>query len=381
MININTLNRLDKLCIGSSVDKLENYVAMIYYSEIMGNCIISDKYEKEEIVKLLEQLKPNSNILKYDFSMTKESMNDKDIFLETYGIFNGISINNLDTIDYSGIEQSMGNNTEDLLGIVLTEGIDIRVVYYNGILFQATTFNNGEKGKDITEHLRGIVPNNTDSISKKGITEIQGRITLADDVVVKNKLEKVVDYLMKDVDERVKNLFTVKVYKIYCEEIEFTSLSKEIDFLEENEFDTADYLLIRNVPYNNINDAVESLYVGALDTEDVIEVRICVNTNNTFQYPFENRDDILCINKKTIINPIYNSNIHNINWVYKDYGYKPRLIIKPVKVSSGNAVRYIDIDNVNILDENNLKVGSDVYFYVDYKNNVITCDKNGIRLF
>lgn len=381
MININTLNKLDKLGMGSSIDKLENYVARIYYSEIMGNCIIADKTEREEIVKLLEQLKPTSNILKYDFDMVKESMSDKDIFLETYGVFNGVDIDNLDNIDYSGLEQSMQSDMEDLLGVVLADGIDIRIVYYNGILFQATTFNNGEKGKDITGHLRGIIPNNIDNISKKGITEIQGRITTADDIELEDKLERIVDYLIKDVDERVKEIFTVKVYKIYCEEIEFTALNKEIDFLEENEFDTADYLLVRNVPFNSINDAVESIYVNALETEDAVEVRICVNTNNAFQYPFENRDDILNINKKIIIDEIYESNIHNINWILKDYVYRPRLIIKPVKINSENAVRYIDIDNINILDKNELTIGSNIHFYLDYKNNIILCNKDGSRLF
>lgn len=380
MINVNTLNKLDKLCIGSSVDKLENYVAMIYYSELMGNCIISDKTEREEVVELLRQLKPNSNILKFDFGMEKYDMTDKDIFLDTYGAFRGEKVNNLDNINYYGLEQSMEKESEDLVGVVLGEGIDIRIVYYNGILFQATTFCNDEKGKDITKHIRELVPNNVDNISRNGITEIHGRLSIADDIIVKDKLNTIVEYLVKEADERIKDIFVVKVYKIYCEEIEFTALNKEIDFMEENGFDTADYLLIRNITSNDLEQAINSMYDSLIETDGALELRLCINTNNAFQYPFENRDDILIINRKLITNKLYRSTITNINWVLKTFAYAPRLLIKAVKTDTGVAVRYIDIDNVNILDNNNITIGSDIYFYINYKNEIIPCDNEGNRL-
>ena len=346
----------------------------------MGNCIISDKFEREELIQLLKQLKPNSDILKYDFSIEGSDMSDKDIFLETYGVFTGELIEDIDKINKSGLEQSMCSDTEDLIGILLEEGIDVRAVYYNGILFQCNVFNGPNKGKDITSHLRGIIPNNVDNISKRGITEIHGRLTIDNSFITNNKLEKTVDYIMKDVDERIKEIFTVKMYKIYCEDIEFTSLNKEIDFLEENDFDVENYLLIRNVPVGDIQQAIESLYDTMIDDESTIEMRVCFNCNNAFQYPFENRDDILVINKKYLKSKIYSSIVTGIDWYLDKYVYKPRLIIKPIKIDSDKAIRYINLDHINIADNNNIDINSKIYFYINHKNEVIACDKDWNRL-
>ena len=98
MININTLNELENLNIGCDIDKLESYVALINNADIMGNNIVR-REEKDRYIKLLKELKPTSEVLKYDWDMEIEPDDEYDEIFNKTGLYGKTGINLNDNID------------------------------------------------------------------------------------------------------------------------------------------------------------------------------------------------------------------------------------------------------------------------------------------
>lgn len=382
MININTMNKLEKLGIGSDIDKLENYVALIDYSDMMGNCITTwDK--KEEIVSLLKELKPNSDIFKYNWDLESEEIDEFDKLFEQYGRFKGINVNSITKKSFIELDKSIKDNggTGDIYAFALPDGIDIRIVYRKGIYYSAYTYKYNKKGKDITEHIRNLVPYNIQEISDQGIIEVQARITMTNDALREanikesEKLAFIVDFLINEKSYENIDKFKVLVYKIYSDDIliDLGTLWDEHEALLDTELELVQNALIRNITNEDLLDAVRELekyFKYKVDKEYIYtDIVICLN----------GVDDtaIINISEKYRKTKIYKCEVQEITWIPDLHSIVPVLNITPTLIDNAIYIKEIKLNSLADLRKCNNQY---INFYVDYTDRIIVCDELGNAL-
>lgn len=372
MINLNTINELEKLHIGSDVDKLENYAAMINYSESMGNCIVNLD-DKTRILELLSELKKNSEVLKYTWGIEKIPHDDFDKLYETNGKFIPKAINDISEQEIKRFTYNM-LNSKDIFAIALPDGIDIRIIYRNGLYYKAYTYCGEDKGLDITEHIKYLVPYNIQEITDSGLIELQARLSMTDTAMREagineaDKLYFIVNFIshefsMNDIDK-----FCVKVYKMYCEDFEaiMDTLWNEYELLEETELDIAEHAIIRDVDKSDVVDAIYELqsYFDNYDDKEYLYTNIIVCINNDME------SDRLTIDKKKLSQTIYKSTVQNIKWVSGLYSHKPKIEIKPIITKNGDTITSLELESLDTLHRLSIEKGKEIEFSIDYKGNI-----------
>lgn len=376
MININTMNELEKLHIGSDVDKLENYLALINYSELMGNCIVTEE-DKEKIQELLEEIKPNSELFKYTWDMKKVDIDEFDALYTRYGKFlNGEKSVKLREITESEITPFTNNiiGTRDILAIAIPDGIDIRIIYRNGLYYKAFTYYKDTKGIDITQHIKYLVPYNIQEITDTGLIELQARISMTTTsmkeagIKEEDKMYFIANYISHEFLPEDTNKFCVKVYKMYCEDVEaiMNTLWNEYELLDETELDIAEHAIIRDIEGRDVIDAIYEIqnYFDSFNEADYLytDFIICINTDP------ENTK--LVLNKKKVKKQVYETTVQDIKWIPSSFTQKPRLEIKPVTLKDGETLRHIDLDDLHMIHRLTITKGSKIKFILDYKHNI-----------
>lgn len=372
MININTMNELEKLHIGSDVDKLENYLALINYSELMGNCIVC-KEDKEKIVELLEDIKKNSELFKYTWDMNKRAIDEFDRLYEKYGKFITNSIADISEECVKRFTREIVN-PRDIFAVALPDGIDIRIIYRNGLYYKAFTYYKNSKGLDITEHIKYLVPYNIQEITDSGLIELQARLSMNNTSMNEigineaDKMYFIVNYISHEFSMDDTDKFCVKVYKMYCEDNEamMDTLWNEYELLEETELDIAEHAIIRDIDRADVIDAIYELqeYFDNLKDRDYIYTDIIVCMNN------EPENERITVCKKQIKKEIYKSTVQNIKWVSGRFSQKPRIEIKPTMTRYGDTIKYLDLDNLDIIYKKGITKGKEINFEIDYKGEI-----------
>lgn len=375
MININTLNKLEELGIGADIDKLESTAALVEYSSIMGNCIVSED-KKQTILELLKQLKPTSTIFKYAWDMEKDDICEEDkLFIEN-GINRGTVVDSIDRDSIRDLIYSVQDNS-DIIAYALPDGIDIRIVYKNGLLFQATTYNKDEKGKDITDYIRYIVPYNVYSIQKDGLLEVRAVLTIQNSKLIdleikeEEKLEYIVKYITQNFFKKISKDFSVIAYDFFStnSSIKFEDIWSKYEYFDNTEFNIAEHALIRDLDKESIVDAVTQLENHLVNSKDrdYTYSKIIVDTN---KYTTDTYNSRICINEKIKKPRIYSTTVLNIKWIRNEYQVIPRLDIKPVTIDNRN-IGYIDLKNIEELEKLKIHNKSDISFYIDYIGNIV----------
>ena len=379
MININTMDKLEKLHIGSDIDKLENYVAIINYSDIMGNCIVTQD-KREVIEELLREVKRNSELFKYTWDMEKNTYDEFDYLYNKLGKFVGTKISDANDAEVKNFSNNI-IDTKDIFAIALPDGIDLRILYRKGIYYKAYTYHKNSKGKDVTNHIKHLVPYNIQEITDSGLVELQSRITMTDDqlklagLTEADKLYFIVKFLSSEFCISELDKFTVKTYKMYCDDPEsiMDTLWEEYELLENTELDLVDHALIRNIARDDVKDAINELqnYFDSLEDKEYLITDIILSLNDNM---YESK---ITYSKKDKIKQIYKSIIQDIKWVCGENSQKPKIDIKPVMTKQGDVINNILLDNLNILIKLSLTKGSEVYFCINYIGQVEICNNKG----
>ena len=379
MININTMDKLEKLHIGSDIDKLENYVAIINYSDIMGNCIVTPD-KREVIEELLREVKRNSELFKYTWDMEKNTYDEFDYLYNKLGKFVGTKISDANDAEVKNFSNNI-IDTKDIFAIALPDGIDLRILYRKGIYYKAYTYHKNSKGKDVTNHIKHLVPYNIQEITDSGLVELQSRITMTDDqlklagLTEADKLYFIVKFLSSEFCISELDKFTVKTYKMYCDDPEsiMDTLWEEYELLENTELDLVDHALIRNIARDDVKDAINELqnYFDSLEDKEYLITDIILSLNDNM---YESK---ITYSKKDKIKQIYKSIIQDIKWVCGENSQKPKIDIKPVMTKQGDVINNILLDNLNILIKLSLTKGSEVCFCINYIGQVEICNNKG----
>lgn len=396
MINNNVLDQLNKLGFGSDVDALESYVASLQDAAGMGDPLVDDA-AYDGYVRLLKELRPNSDVLNRNWETCDEELSKYDEVLEKYGMCSITTFSDTSELGpFANVLNEIGHNVE-LFASIKDNGHGVRAVYLNGWLYNGSTRGRYKKGRDITRHLKAVLPNYVDAWKNVPIMEVRGEMLVSIENFenhLKGKLKtplSSVTSLIRDsaTDEELK-LLDMECYKVISSDgsIEFESLYEEFQHLEECGFKVPPYALIRNVNAGNLEYAVNTLlnyFETKMDNGDVKYscdgIVYAINNNNEFYSTGKNGNswngNFALKTGKYWQQNIYSAVIEEVQFIPGKSYIVPKAIIEPVVTANGAQVVNVPLYNVGVMERYNYIPGETVYFRFGGEQGVTLCDCYG----
>ncbi len=397
MVNKDTLEELERLGFGADIDALESYVEQMQDAAGLGEPLVADSVYDQH-VKVLKQLKPESTLLDRNWEVEDTEIGEYDKLLESYGMCSITSITNMKELDYfKDILKGLKNEIE-LIATIKENGHACRAVYVNGRLHSGTTRGRYKKGRDITRHLKAVLPNYVEQWKDIRLVEIRGEMLVSIDTfekhlkgTLKTPLSSVTSLIRESVTDKELNLLDMKCFKILSDEdskLKFNSLWDELEHLEMCGFNTPYKARIKGVTQDNLEDSVGALLKyfeelmdnGSLkySTDGIV---VAINDSKLF-YSLGKNGNSWKANFAVKMGKYWESDIYVgiINDVVFTPGKSymtPKAIIKPVITSNGSTVEVVPLYNIGVMERYNYLPGRVVYFRYGGEQGVTCCDENG----
>ncbi len=394
MINKNLLDELNKLGFGADVNALESYIDSLQNAASMGTPLVSEE-AYEQHFNLLKELKPTSYILTRKWEIEDNELEEFDSVLASHGMKSLYTVQKMsDLYRFKGI---LGEQTTDLLASIKLNGHAVRAVYVEGNLRTGSTRGKDRKGKDITQHLKSVLPNYVPQWEKIKIVEVRAEIIMTLNNfelfkhVFKTPLSAATHLLSnKPTEEDIKTLdcFCYRVIPYNTEVMRFDSLSEEFRHLKEAGFKTPPEKLITDVTKYNIDEAIDKIiryFEEQIDTGFINYSTngIVVSINNLDQfYNMGVEDNYNLGNFALKMGPKWEKNIYSskiLDIIFeqgRDY-LIPKAIIEPVITLTGESINNVPLYNVGIMEKLGLIPGNKVYFKFEGEEEPHTCLPNG----
>ena len=396
MVNLNTMAELEKLGFGADVDALESYVATLQDAAGLGNPLVDDSVYDAH-VRLLRQLKPTSSILSRNWEVEETELTEYDEILKKYGMCSITTITDYSELyKFSNTLKEIGHPVE-LMGSIKENGHGVRAVYLNGELYSGTTRGRYKKGRDITRHLKAVLPHHINEWNNIKIVEVRGEMLVDIDTferylqnTLKTPLSSVTSLIRDSVtDEELKYLSMV-CYKVIASdgELEFETLFDEFEHLEKVGFKTPQKALIRNVTPANLQSSVETIlnyFEGMMDRDEIKYscdgIVFAINDNNTFYSTGKsgnawNGNFALKMGRYWESN-VYSSTIKEVVFIPGKSYMTPKAIIEPIKASNGAEITNVPLYNIGVMERYNYTPGKPIFFRFGGETGVTLCDYNG----
>ena len=396
MINSNTMAELEKLGFGADVDALETYVATLQDAAGLGNPMVDDSVYDAH-VRLLKQLKPTSSILNRNWEVEDNELNEYDDVLQKYGMCSITTITDYSELSKFAATLSEIGHPVSLTASIKENGHGVRAVYLNGYLYNGSTRGRYKKGRDITRHLKAVLPNYVAAWKDIRIVEVRGEMLVDIETfekhlrnTLKTPLSSVTSLIRDSVtDEELKYLSMV-CYKVISGdgELEFESLFDEFDHLAENGFKTPEKAKITNVTPGNLQNCVERIlqYFEGLMDKNMIKyscdgIVFAIDDNNTFYSTGKsgnawNGNFALKMGKYWASN-VYSSTILQVVFTPGKSYMTPKAIINPVVTSNGAEVTNVPLYNIGVMERYHYTPGKPIFFRFGGETGVTLCDYNG----
>lgn len=396
MINSTTLETLEKLGFGSDVDALESYVASLQDAAGMGNPLVDDAtYDAH--VKLLRELKPTSAVLNRNWETSDEELTEYDEVLKKYGM---CSITTIDSIDdlgkFEDTIESLGHPV-DITASIKDNGHGVRAVYLNGMLYSGSTRGRYKKGRDITRHVKAVLPNYVDAWSDIPIVEIRGEMLVSIDNFekylkgkCKTPLSSVTSLIRDSVTDDELKLLEMECYKVIAadDSLEFDTLWDEFEHLANNGFKTPPRGRIRNITADNLRVNVQKaleFFEGLMDDGKIRfscdGVVFAIDSNHDF---YSTGKDGNAWNGNFALKTgrywqqnVYSAVIQEVQFIPGKSYITPKAIIDPVTTANGSQVTYVPLYNVGVIERYHYIPGETVFFRYGGEQGVTLCDCYG----
>ena len=387
---------LEKLGFGADIDALESHVAMLQDAAGMGNPMVDDSIYDAH-VRLLKQLKPTSSVLNRNWETEDEELTEYDEVLNKYGMTSITTVTSLDEL-YK-FKQTLDNigHPVTLTLSVKENGHGVRAVYVNGHLYSGSTRGRYKKGRDITRHLKAMLPNYVDAWRNIKIVEVRGEVLVKISTfeeklkgTLKTPLSSVTS-LIRDsaTDEEIK-LLDMLCYKVIASDdsLEFETLYDEFKHLNDNGFKIPVVARIPDVTSDNLDENVEiglNFFEGLMD-DGKLEyacdgIVFAINDNNTFYSTGKNGNAwngnfALKMGKYWESN-VYSAVIKEVVFIPGKSYMTPKAVIDPVKTVTGAEVTNVPLYNIGVMERYKYIPGETIYFRFGGEVGVITCDVYG----
>lgn len=396
MINSTTLETLEKLGFGSDVDALESYVASLQDAAGMGNPLVDDAVYDAH-VKLLKELKPTSAVLNRNWETSDEDLTEYDEVLKKYGMCSINTIGDMSELGkFADTIADLGHPI-DLMASIKDNGHGVRAVYLNGTLYSGSTRGRYKKGRDITRHIKAVLPPYVDAWAEIPIVEVRGEMLVSIENFekylkgkLKTPLSSVTSLIRDSVTDEELKLLEMECYKVISADgsLEFDTLQDEFKHLGENGFNTPPYGVVRGVTVENLVSSVEMALHSFESLMDQGKIRFscdgivfAINNNHDFYSTGKegnawNGNFALKTGKYWQQN-VYSAVIREIQFIPGKSFITPKAIIDPVVTANGAEVTNVPLYNIGVMERYRYIPGETIYFRFGGEQGVTLCDCYG----
>ena len=399
MITSNTMAELEKLGFGADVDALETYVSRLQDAAGMGQPLVDDALYDAH-VRLLKQLKPDSSVLNRNWEVEDNELNEYDDVLQKYGMCSITTITDMDSLEYEKFRRTIADlgHPVDLFAGVKENGHGVRAVYLNGSLYTGSTRGRYKKGRDITRHLKAVLPNYVEQWKNIRLVEVRGEmlVKISDfekylkPTGLKHPLSSVTSLIRDSVTDAELKYLNMVCYKVIAGngEIEFESLAEEYGHLKECGFDIPPCTGVRGVTASNLDQAIDRIldtFENMMDS-GILEYScdglvVAINNNNDFYSSGKNGNswngNIALKMGKYWEQNIYSSTIEEVVFMPGKSYMTPKALITPVVTGNGSEVRTVPLYNIGVMERYHYVPGETIYFRYGGETGVTCCDYNG----
>lgn len=396
MINSNTMAELEKLGFGADIDALETYVATLQDAAGMGNPLVDDAaYDIH--VKLLRQLKPASPVLTRNWEMEDNELTEYDDVLKKYGMCSITTLTSLQELaKFRQVLQDIGH-TVDLTVSIKENGHGVRAVYLNGRLYNGSTRGRYKKGRDITRHLKAVLPEYIPEWKDIKVVEVRGEMLVSIENferhlqgTLKTPLSSVTSLIRDSVTDEELKLLDMVCYKVISGngDLEFNTLWDEFEHLEKCGFKVPEKAKVSGVGPDTLEKAVEMVldyFEKKMDNHEIAYscdgLVFAIDDNNTFYSTGKNGNAwngnfALKMGRYWESN-VYSSKIVEVKFLPGKSYITPKAIINPVKCSNGAVVTNVPLYNIGVMERYKYVPGADIFFKFGGETGVTLCDYLG----
>ena len=390
------LELLNRLGFGDDVSKLEKYVESLQDYASTGEPIVSDDIYDTHI-KLLTKLKPDSLLLKRNWESYEDDLDNSDILLDKFGMRSIRTIKDLSDLNYF-IRDILKNNEIRCLATTKLNGHAVRAVYEYGHLVSGSTRGRYKKGRDITRHLKQLLPNYIKEWSSEPLIEVRGELLVSyknfEKVkhILKTPLSSVTSFIKESATNEEIGLLDVICYKILKLSDfgnGYDSLSSELIELKELGFKIPPYVTKLTLNSNSINQSINML-VNTFNSKkkefnyDTDGIVVCIDNNDTF-YKLGLDGNTFLGNFALKIGSeygtkVYQSIIKDIEWAHGKTYITPKAIIEPTKTANGAVVSVVPLYNVGMMEKLRAIPNESIYFTFGGETGVSLCDSMGNKV-
>lgn len=390
MINQNTMDLLDAYGFGADIDAFESYVMQVQDAAGQGAPMVTDA-QYDDYIHLLKELKPESVALNRNWEKDDVELDDNDAYLKSYGMKSIRTIQDLSELEY--FKQFMTDEEIEFCISSKINGYGVRAVYRNGVLVSGSTRGRYKKGRDITRHLRAVLPDNIPELSDVDMAEIRGELYVSYDNfekirnVVKTPLSAVTSLSRESATDDDIKMLSFRAYQILTDELEFDTLYSKFEFLQKCGFKCPYCIKATGINAGNFDDFIESVIehftqiveAGKMeyDNDGIV---VAINDINKFNGLGTEGNTMLgnfALKVGHWESNIYSSVIESIEWCYGKRYITPKAIIHGVITRNGAEVKNVPLYNVGVMEENGYYPGNQVYFKFGGETGVTTVRPDG----
>lgn len=277
----------------------------------------------------------------------------------------------------------------------------MRAVYQYGELVSGSTRGRYKKGRDITRHLKAVLPNRVEAWSGIKLVEVRGEMLVSIEnfekhlsTTLKTPLSAVTSLIRESVtDDELKYLSCVCYKVIPCEDsgIAYGSLEEEFDELEACGFSVPTNKKFLAISNENIIDTFYEIleYFSEIADEGLLEyatdgIVVAVNDTETFMSMgvdgnHYNANFAIKMGRHWECN-VYKGIISEVIFVPGKKYFTPKARIEPVVTATGASVTTVPLYNVGVMNDLHLIPGEEIYFRFGGETGVTLCRPDGTMI-
>lgn len=385
MININTLNELNRFGIGADIARLESYIVDYKQANLTTN-MYAYEHDYLKMNKILKELKSDSLAFTDKTSLTEEATDEYDKLLMKYS---NRTINEIYGADDKNIDEvckyikSQSDECIDMVAIPNILGINIRCSYTNGYLYRINIIGDGYKYTDVTKRFREQLPKYVEQFSKYKLVELRGKITIFNNHedlqnVSLNVEASTMHLLRLNLYNQELSLVIDDIFIDTDEELEFTTQWKKIEYIRELGFSVPHHALIRNVDYSMVNEAFASFrdYFSNIENTTGIIYKYSgyqIRDNEKLSYE-QVYSKFIYIFDRCNYRKLFSARLKSVLTLNNS---EVNIILKIVSTKCNDCltIENASVQDINILDTYDLKPGNTIFFFVNNKEAILTQNK------
>lgn len=392
------MDELNALGFGADIDDLERRVASMQESAALGEPEVADDVYDQHF-KLLKQLRPDSYVVNRNWESDDVELDDNDELLGKYGMASITTMKSFqDMGKFRGLLADNFENGVDLHVAFKLNGHGVRAVYRYGKLVGGSTRGRTKKGRDITKHLKAVLPNEVARWANERIVEVRGELLVSLDnfqnqfaTTLKTPLSAVTSLVRDSVTSGELKYLDMLCYKIYTADdgnLALDSLSSQYKELAECGFKVPYFKVYSGVGYYNLEDIVDA---AVAEFEEIYGTELMpyycdglvATVDNAEQFNRMGYDGKNFAGNMAIKMgqhwgvSIYTSTIIDVEFVSGKKYLTPKAKIVPVRTNSGPEVSTVPLYNVGVMSEHHLVPGSQIHFTFGGETGVTLVDASG----